>query len=406
MKKKECIAMLLAGGEGRRLAPLTSKQAKPAVPFGGRYRIIDFPLSNCVNSGIDTIGVLTQYEAESLHNHIGEGEPWGLKRSGEDGITLLPACSASSATYLGTADAIYKNLEYIDRQKPEHVLVLSGDHIYHMDYKKMLRFHKEQRSEATISVMEVPWEEASRFGVMSVDGNHRISEFAEKPAVPQSNLASMGIYLFQWDYLRRHLIEDAEDAHSSHDFGKDVIPKMLAEQNRLFAYRFDGYWKDVGTVHSLWEAHMDLLSDDNAWKLHNSDWPMYTRPWAAKSAGHRMRAGATANCLVSEASSIDGTAHQSVIFCGVEIGKYSEIKDSIVMPNVRIGRNVHIERAIIGEGAVIKDGTILKGSPDQVLVVGPHETVLPKPTIRTQPARLLQEVYEKTGRLRAEGLSS
>lgn len=406
MKKKECIAMLLAGGEGRRLAPLTSKQAKPAVPFGGRYRIIDFPLSNCVNSGIDTIGVLTQYEAESLHNHIGEGEPWGLKRSGEDGITLLPASSASSATYLGTADAIYKNLEYIDRQKPEHVLVLSGDHIYHMDYKKMLRFHKEQRSEATISVMEVPWEEASRFGVMSVDGNHRISEFAEKLTVPQSNLASMGIYLFQWDYLRRHLIEDAEDAHSSHDFGKDVIPKMLAEQNLLFAYRFDGYWKDVGTVHSLWEAHMDLLSDDNAWKLHNSDWPMYTRPWAAKSAGHRMRAGAAANCLVSEASSIDGTAHQSVIFCGVEIGKYSEIKDSIVMPNVRIGRNVYIERAIIGEGAVIKDGTILKGSPDQVLVVGPHETVLPKPTIRTQPARLLQEVYEKTGRLRAGGLSS
>ncbi len=202
------------------------------------------------------------------------------------------------------------------------------------------------------------------------------------------------------------MIEDAEDGHSSHDFGKDVIPKMLAEQNRLFAYRFDGYWKDVGTVHSLWEAHMDLLSDDNAWKLHNSDWPMYTRPWAAKSAAHRMRAGVTANCLVSEASSIDGTAHQSVIFCGVEIGKYSEIKDSIVMPNVRIGRNVHIERAIIGEGAVIKDGTILKGSPDQVLVVGPYETVLPKPTIRTQPARLLQEVYEKTGRLRAEGLSS
>jgi len=406
MKKKECIAMLLAGGEGRRLAPLTSKQAKPAVPFGGRYRIIDFPLSNCVNSGIDTIGVLTQYEAESLHTHIGEGEPWGLKRSGEEGITLLPASGASSATYLGTADAIYKNMEYIDRQKPEHVLVLSGDHIYHMDYNKMLRFHKEQGSEATISVMEVPWEEASRFGVMSVDGNHRISEFAEKPAVPQSNLASMGIYLFQWEYLRRHLIEDAEDAKSSHDFGKDVIPKMLDEQNRLFAYRFDGYWKDVGTVHSLWEAHMDLLTNDNAWKLHNSEWPMYTRPWSAKSVTHRAKSGLTANCLVSEASSVDGAAHQSVIFCGVEIGKYSEIKDSIVMPNVRIGRNVHIERAIIGEGAVIKDGVMLKGTPDQVVVVGPHETVLPKPTIRTQPTRLLQEVYEKTGRLRAEGLSS
>jgi glucose-1-phosphate adenylyltransferase len=404
LKKKDCIAMLLAGGEGRRLAPLTSKQAKPAVPFGGHYRIIDFPLSNCVNSGIDTVGVLTQYEAESLHAHIGEGEPWGLERSGEDGITILPSCNTDSAKYLGTADAIYKNIEYIDRQQPEHVLVLSGDHIYHMDYNKMLLFHKLQGSQATISVMEVPWEEASRFGVMSVDEKQRISEFAEKPAEPESNLASMGIYLFKWEYLRRHLLEDASNEFSSHDFGKDLIPKMLEEQNHLFAYRFDGYWKDVGTVNSLWEAHMDLLNNDKGWKFLNSKWPMYTRSWHTKF--NAQKTSQTPNCLISETSTIDGTTHQSVVFCGVEIGKYSEIKDSIVMPNVKIGRNVLIERAIIGEGAIIKDGTIIKGSADEIVVVGPYETVYPKPTIRTQPSRLLQEVYEKTGRLRAEGLSS
>ncbi|MBE9916660.1 glucose-1-phosphate adenylyltransferase [Paenibacillus donghaensis] len=406
MNKKECIAMLLAGGEGRRLAPLTTNQAKPAVPFGSRYRIIDFPLSNCVNSGIDTIGILTQFEAESLHTHIGKGEPWGLECNGNSGITLLPSYNTSSATYSGTADAVYKNIEYIDRQQAEHVLILSGDHIYHMDYNKMLLFHKQQGSEATISVMEVPWEEASRFGVMSVDERHRISEFAEKPAEPESNLASMGIYLFKWEYLRRHLLEDAANDSSSHDFGKDLIPKMLAEQNRLFAYRFDGYWKDVGTVNSLWEAHMDLLAADPAWKLHNSEWPMYTRPWRSKLAAHKTKTNSMANCLVSETCFIDGTAHQSVVFCGVEIGKFSEIKDSIVMPNVRIGRNVHIERAIIGEGAIIKDGAFIIGSADEIVVIAPSETVYPKPTIRTQPSRLLQEVYEKTGRLRAEGLSS
>ncbi|MEC0371464.1 glucose-1-phosphate adenylyltransferase [Paenibacillus chibensis] len=406
MFKKDCIAMLLAGGEGRRLAPLTSKQAKPAVPFGGRYRIIDFPLSNCVNSGIDTIGVLTQYEAESLHKHIGDGEPWGLQSQGDDGITLLPSYNTGSAEYLGTADAIYKNIAYIDRQQPEHVLILSSDHIYHMDYNKMLQFHKQQDAEATISVMEVPWEEASRFGVMSVDDELRITEFAEKPAEPESNLASMGIYLFKWDYLRRHLLEDAANEASSHDFGKDVIPKMLEEQNQLFAYRFDGYWKDVGTVNSLWEAHMDLLSGDTDCKLHNSEWPMFTRPWRTKISAHKSRPAAATGCMISETSALDGSAYQSVVFCGAEIGRYSEIKDSIVMPNAKIGRNVQIERAIIGEGAVIKDGAVIKGTADQIVVIGPYETVLPKPTVRTQPSRLLQEVYEKTGRLRAEGLSS
>ncbi|GAB6990039.1 glucose-1-phosphate adenylyltransferase [Paenibacillus pini] len=405
MKRKECIAMLLAGGEGRRLSPLTSKQAKPAVPFGGRYRIIDFPLSNCVNSGIDTIGVLTQYEAESLHQHIGEGEPWGIHTSGDDGISLLPSYNTGSAEYSGTADAIYKNIDYIDRQNPENVLILSGDHIYHMNYSEMLEFHQKNNAAATISVMEVPWEEASRFGVLSVNDELRISDFAEKPAQPESNLASMGIYIFKWSYLREHLIRDAANDQSSHDFGKDLIPTMLQNQDELFAFRFKGYWRDVGTVESLWEAHMDLLSNDVDWKLHDSEWPMYTRPWRTKLSAHKIKSGTSTNSLLSETCYLDGSAQKSVMFCGVEVGKSSEIKNSVVMPNVKIGRNVIIDRAIIGEGAVIKDGAVIKGSEGHVVVIGPYETVLAKPSVRTQPSRLIQDVYEK-GRLRAEGLSS
>lgn len=261
--------MLLAGGEGRRLAPLTSSMAKPAVPFGGQYRIIDFPLSNCVNSKIDTIGVLTQYEAESLHQHIGEGEPWGLHSRSDRGVRLLPSGIEGRESYTGTADAIYKNIEYIDSQNPEHVLILSGDHIYHMDYRKMLDYHIAKSAKATISVMEVPWDEASRFGVMNVDEDLKISEFAEKPKAPKSNLASMGIYLFEWSYLKAYLLRDAANAESGHDFGKDVIPAMLDASDELFAYRFEGYWRDVGTVGSLWEAHMDLLQKmDSSWITH------------------------------------------------------------------------------------------------------------------------------------------
>ncbi|WP_456289978.1 glucose-1-phosphate adenylyltransferase [Paenibacillus sp. AK002] len=404
MKKKDCIAMLLAGGEGKRLAPLTSRLAKPAVPFGGHYRIIDFPLSNCVNSGIDTVGVLTQYEAESLHEHIGEGEPWGLTHTGREGIALLPSNSTHQDGYLGTADAIYKNIQYIDDQNPEHVLILSGDHIYQMDYREMLEAHMKQGAPATISVMEVPWEDASRFGVMSVDDNLNIIEFAEKPAEPQSNLASMGIYLFRWDYLKQHLIEDASDPNSSHDFGKDVIPKMLSGEESLLAFRFQGYWRDVGTVESLWEAHMDVLSQ-NELVLERADWPMYTRAWKTKLSAARTRNVEHTDCLIHDQCTFEGKAKSSVIFCGSEIGKYSIVKDSVVMPNARIGKGVHIEHAIIGEGAVIKDGAVVKGAPGSVVVVGPYETVLPKPTVRTQPARLLQDVYEK-GRLRANVSSS
>ncbi|QCT02802.1 glucose-1-phosphate adenylyltransferase [Paenibacillus algicola] len=404
MKRKECIAMLLAGGEGKRLAPLTSKLAKPAVPFGGHYRIIDFPLSNCVNSGIDTVGVLTQYESSSLHEHIGDGAPWGMTRSEAGGVALLSSDEIPQGQYLGTADAIYKNMTYIDGQNPEHVLVLSGDHIYHMNYREMLESHIEQGASATISVMEVPWEQASRFGVMSVDENLKITEFAEKPEKPESNLASMGIYLFQWDYLKRHLEEDAQDHQSSHDFGKDVIPKMLAEQNPLYAFRFKGYWRDVGTVESLWEAHMDVL-DQTELVLEKPEWPMYTRPWRTKLSAHSGRQyDYSSDSLLHKSCQFEGKAKRSVIFCGAEIGKNAIVKDSIIMPNAKIGKNVHIEHAIIGEGAVIKDGASVKGTLGNVVVVAPHETVTPKPTVRTQPARLL-EVYEK-GRLRANVSSS
>ncbi|WP_150271538.1 glucose-1-phosphate adenylyltransferase [Paenibacillus tepidiphilus] len=406
MSKKECVAMLLAGGEGRRLAPLTTAMAKPAVPFGGQYRIIDFPLSNCVNSNIDTVGVLTQYEANSLHSHIGEGEPWGLHTKKDSGVRLLPSGVDGRDSYTGTADAIYKNIQFIDEHAPEHVLILSADHIYHMDYRKMLDYHVSKGAKATISVMEVPWDEASRFGVMNVNEELKISEFAEKPKEPQSNLASMGIYLFRWDYLKEHLLRDAENTTSSHDFGKDVIPAMLEGNDDLFAYRFDGYWRDVGTVASLWDAHMDLLQENNGFQLDNAHWPMYSRARRAKTSNKPRVPVLAADCLVNETCLLEGNLQRSVVFGGVEIGKLSMIKYSIVMPGARIGRGVLIENAIIGEGAVIKDGAIIKGSADNIVVVGPHEIVAAKPVIRTQPSRLLQEVYEKTGRLRAEGLPS
>lgn len=409
MSKKDCIAMLLAGGEGRRLAPLTTSMAKPAVPFGGHYRIIDFPLSNCVNSGIDTIGVLTQYAAESLHTHIGEGEPWGLRCEESKGITLLPSGTEERGSYLGTADAIYKNISYIDRLNPEHVLILSGDHIYHMDYRQMLEYHQESGADATISVMEVPWSEASRFGVMNVDENLKITDFVEKPAKPQSNLASMGIYMFRWTYLKAHLLKDADNEASSHDFGKDVIPAMLQNEDVLFAYRFKGYWRDVGTVESLWEAHMDLLEEVSGWKFDNSEWPMFSRTQVTKPVAIRTKnAPSAADSLVSDLAFVEGSVKRSVIFNDVEIGKTSIIKNSVIMPGARIGKNVYIENAIIGEDAVIKDGAVVTGGVDTIMVVGPRETVSPMPLIRTQPSRLFQDVYEKTGtaRLRAGGILS
>ncbi|MMZ51874.1 Glucose-1-phosphate adenylyltransferase [compost metagenome] len=408
MFNKECIAMLLAGGEGRRLAPLTSTIAKPAVPFGGHYRIIDFPLSNCVNSDIDTVGVLTQYEAESLHEHIGDGTPWGLTKTDDKGITLLPSYNTGNAEYLGTADAIHKNIEYIDSQNPEHVLILSGDHIYYMNYREMLNHHKEKGAAATISVMEVPWDEAHRFGVMSADEDLRVTEFAEKPDKPESNLASMGIYLFKWDYLRNYLLEDAQDAQSSHDFGKDIIPKMLADQESLYVYEFQGYWKDVGTVKSLWDSHMDLLHENCAIDLQRKDWPMYTRERRTRLSAQKVpnRQTQPLGSLLHDSCQVEGRIERSVVFSGVEVGKGSAIKESIVMPDTRIGRNVHIEHAIIGEGAVIRDGAVIKGSPGEIMVIGPNEVVFGKMAVRPQTTRMLKEAYERNTRLRAEGFTS
>lgn len=399
--------MLLAGGEGKRLAPLTSKIAKPAVHFGGNYRIIDFPLSNCVNSGIDTVGILTQYEAESLHQHIGNGEPWNLQTSKSKGISLLPSWNICEDGYCGTADAILKNIEYIEAHDPENVLILSGDHIYQMDYRKILKYHEEKQALATIAVMEVPWNEAHRFGVMNANDDMRVTDFVEKPEQPESNLASMGIYVFNWKHLKKHLIADAEALSSNHDFGKDIIPAMLNSEDPLYVYNFGGYWKDVGTVQSLWDAHMDVLNGENMTKEELQAWPMYTRQGKTKQNSYRARTTKTLLCknsIVHDTCSLEGNTDRSVVFYGAEIGKGSSIKESIIMPNTRIGRNVTIERAIIGEGAIIKDGAVIKGSLDEIVVIGPEETVAAKPVVRTN--RLLKDVYEKAGQLRAKELSS
>ncbi|WP_017812416.1 glucose-1-phosphate adenylyltransferase [Paenibacillus shenyangensis] len=398
---KECVAMLLAGGEGRRLAPLTSIVAKPAVPFGGDYKIIDFPLSNCVNSGIDTVGVLTQYEAESLHDHIGQGDSWSTDAI-KMNITLLS--SETTGEYMGTADAIYKNLEYIDALNPENILVLSGDHIYHMDYTEMLQSHKDNNAKATISVVEVPWEEASRFGVMSVDDSMMITKFSEKPADPESNLASMGIYVFDWQYLRQHLVADAAKANSNHDFGKDIIPQMLADGEKVVAYEFLGYWRDVGTINSLWEAHMDILEHSKQFELKRTDWPMFSAD--LEIAPDVQNVDAPDCSMISSKAVLEGSVQRSVVFNDSTISKQAEVIESVIMPGAFIGKNAHIEYAIIAEGAVIKDNAIVQGTKDEIKVVAPYETVYAKPSVRTQPAMLLKEVYDKSGRVRAGGISS
>lgn len=355
MRKKECVAMILAGGQGSRLGLLTKRIAKPAVPFGGKYRIIDFTLSNCRNSQIDTVGVLTQYQPLALNSYIGLGSAWDLDRK-DAGVFVLPPYTREQGAewYKGTADAIHQNINFIERFNPNYVLVLSGDHIYNMDYSKMLDYHKAQKADATISVIEVPWDEAGRFGVMSADENGRITEFQEKPAVPKSNLASMGIYIFNWKFLRRHLEEDSRNNASSHDFGKNVIPKMLAEGHKMIAYPFEGYWKDVGTVESFWEANMDLLSDEPKLDIFNPDWRIYsvnpTRPPHYIASGARV-----ISSLISEGCSVFGEVDHSVIFPGVFIGEGAKVTNSIIMPYVHISANAIIDRAIIGKRSVVEE---------------------------------------------------
>ena len=347
--KKECIAMLLAGGQGSRLYVLTSDVAKPAVPFGGKYRIIDFPLSNCTNAGIDTVGVLTQYKPLELNSYIGSGQPWDLDRL-DGGVHILPPYmqeGEKGSWYKGTANAIYQNIGFVDMYDPEYVVILSGDHIYKMDYSKMVEAHKAANAACTISVMEVPWDEASRFGIMAVDGNDHIVEFQEKPKEPKSNLASMGIYVFSWKKLREYLINDEKDEKSSNDFGKNIIPNMLNAGETMFAYRFEGYWKDVGTLESLWDANMDMLSRGDL-DLLESSWPIYARlplnppAFIASSA-------MVEHSVVTQGCEVQGTVRNSVLSHSVQIEEGAEVLYSVLMPGVTVKKGASVRYAILGE---------------------------------------------------------
>ncbi|MCG8501889.1 MAG: glucose-1-phosphate adenylyltransferase [Firmicutes bacterium] len=356
MQKKECIAMILAGGQGSRLGILTRKMAKPAVPFGAKYRIIDFTLSNCSNSGLDTIGVLTQYRHLVLHSHIGNGSPWDLDRK-HGGITMLPPYvkQRGGEWYKGTANAIYQNKNFVDQYAPEYVIILSGDHIYKMDYSLMLKAHKQKNADVTISVIEVPWEETSRFGIMRTDEQNRIKEFQEKPKKTSSNLASMGVYIFNWKVLKNYLTKDNQDSLSSNDFGKNIIPKMLNDRLNMLAYRFNGYWKDVGTIQSYWEANMDLLSDQPQLDLFDPQWPIYSvNP--AQPPNYIASSAKVNHSLINEGCLIFGQMERSVLFPGVYVGKNTIIRNSVIMPNVKIGSNVIIENAIVSEKTIISDG--------------------------------------------------
>ena len=350
---KKCVAMILAGGQGSRLGALTMNVAKPAVSFGAKYKIIDFALSNCTNSGIDTVGILTQYQPLDLNTYIGNGQPWDLDGINGGVYILPPYMSAEKGEwYKGTANAIYQNINFISRFNPEYVLILSGDHIYKMNYDKMLDMHIENDADCTIATITVPMEEASRFGILTADKQGRIVEFAEKPKKPKSNQASMGIYIFKWEVLKDELIKDEANPKSSNDFGKDIIPSMLDKGLKLFIYGFKGYWKDVGTIYSLWQSNMDLLDEDCELNINESTWPIMARNVANRP--HYISPDAKiVNSLVTESCEIEGNVNHSIIFHNVKIGKNSKIKDSIIMNDVTIGDNVVINKAIIGDGAII-----------------------------------------------------
>ncbi len=365
-KKKECLAMLLAGGQGSRLGILTKNIAKPAVPYGGKYRIIDFPLSNCVNSGIDTVGVLTQYQPLELNDYIGNGQAWDLDRS-YGGVHVLSPYQQIKGTewYKGTANAIYQNINFIDRYNPEYVAVLSGDHIYKMDYAKMLAYHKAKGAACTIAMLEVPWEEASRFGLMFVNDDGSISEFEEKPKNPRSNKASMGVYIFTWEILRKYLIEDEANPDSGNDFGHDVIPAMHSAGEKLFAYQFDGYWKDVGTIDSLWEANLDLLNPKVDLDLSDNSWKIYSKT-AAAPPHYISNKASVENSMISEGCVIDGEVDYSVLFSNVTVEEGAVVRYSIVMPGTVIKAGAVVEYAIVAENAVVEEDAHVGESPEQI----------------------------------------
>ena len=373
MAKKKIVAMLLAGGQGTRLEALTADVAKPAVPFGGKYRIIDFTLSNCTNSGIDTVGVLTQYQPLLLNSYLSNGSAWDLDLK-DGGVTVLPPYSASKEMrwYTGTASAVYQNLNYIDQYDPDYVIVLSGDHIYKMDYDKMLSFHEERGADATISVIPVPWDEASRFGIMNTKEDYSVMEFEEKPKNPKNNLASMGIYIFNRKVLKDYLIKDAKNENSSRDFGKDIIPLLLNDDKKVFAYPFEGYWKDVGTLKSYWEANMDLLDENCELNLYDYSWRIYSvnpnRPPQYLSDKAVVK-----ESLINEGCIVEGKVEKSVVFYGAQIGKGAHVKDSVIMSDAIIGKNVYIEKAIIPPGAIIPDNQVIKPIDDEdVILVNPE----------------------------------
>lgn len=374
-RKKRCVAMLLAGGQGSRLGILTSHMAKPAVPYGGKYRIIDFPLSNCTNSGIDVVGVLTQYRPLELNAYIGSGAPWDLDL-GSGGVFVLPPYQTgkSGQWYSGTANAIYQNLAFIQQYNPDYVLILSGDHIYKMNYAEMVEHHVRHNADATIAVRQVPWAEASRFGLMNTDADSVITEFEEKPKKPKSNNASMGVYVFSWEKLRKYLEADSQNPESSNDFGKNIIPAMLADGQRMIAYSFDGYWKDVGTIESLWEANMDLLKEKPEIDLHDKSWRIYARNDGFLP--QYIAAGAALdNCLVTEGCVVEGSAIHSILSTETVIEKGAQVIDSVIMPGAHIKQGATVMRAIVAEGAVIGENARVGEAEGGIAVVGIHVTV-------------------------------
>ena len=360
MKQNSMLAMILAGGRGSRLHDLTNKVAKPAVSYGGKYRIVDFPLSNCANSGVDVVGVLTQYESIQLNSYVAAGGRWGLDAK-NSGVYVLPPREKADENlnvYRGTADAISQNIDFIDTYAPEHVLILSGDHIYKMNYAKMLAYHKASKADATIAVIEVPYKEASRFGIMNTDENGRILEFEEKPAQPKSNLASMGIYIFEWKLLRKMLLADIKNPDSNHDFGKDIIPTMLKDQKSLYAYKFKGYWKDVGTIDSLWEANMDLLDAHNELDLNDPSWKIYTEDVA--TLPHYIGANADIKrAFITQGCVIDGEVKNSVLFTGSSVGTGAKIIDSVLMPGVKVEDGAVVIRSLVADGVRIEKGAVV-----------------------------------------------